>query len=321
MPVGLAAVAAALAQAAAPGPAPDADALPLERVYTVEATAQAGATALEPSGLALCDGRLLMVSDDHADWVFELRLRNEVTDGEVGRAEAEPYADLSSAPLPPRRGWTDWLRHLAGPDWEGIDCDAGALWLASEAANAVLKVELPSSFTWHFPELQAAVRAEGLLQTRNAGLEGLGYDARSRTGAPRWLLAAERQPRGLIAIDSDTAMRAVVPPASGILPEGLVDDYTGIAHWRGRWFALERNARRVCELTEQLATRECRSFGDTLEAQAWAYTTGEPYGLAEGLAMDDRAVWVVVDNNGQPRAGDEADRRPLLFRFANTFVQ
>lgn len=46
-----------------------------------------------------------------------------------------------------------------------------------------------------------------------------------------------------------------------------------------------------------------------------AYQT-RVYGLAQGLAVSDDEVFMVLDNNGDARAGDPDDHRPTLMVFA-----
>jgi len=61
------------------------------------------------------------------------------------------------------------------------------------------------------------------------------------------------------------------------------------------------------------------------EAGRWSYarTENDPryryrdraFGLAEGLALDEQHVYIVLDNNDEPRLNSENDRRGLLFVF------
>jgi hypothetical protein len=62
--------------------------------------------------------------------------------------------------------------------------------------------------------------------------------------------------------------------------------------------------------------REGRAFGYGRTENDPRYTyEDETYGMAEGLAISGREVFIVLDNNGQARAADGADHRAQLFVF------
>jgi hypothetical protein len=39
------------------------------------------------------------------------------------------------------------------------------------------------------------------------------------------------------------------------------------------------------------------------------------FGMAEGIAIDEQRVYILLDNNEKARAADARDRRPTLFVF------
>jgi uncharacterized protein YjiK len=53
-------------------------------------------------------------------------------------------------------------------------------------------------------------------------------------------------------------------------------------------------------------------FGDLEESLG--YRTGLPVGIMEGLAVDRQYIWLVTDNNGDPRGRTGNDIRPTLVR-------
>jgi hypothetical protein len=55
-------------------------------------------------------------------------------------------------------------------------------------------------------------------------------------------------------------------------------------------------------------------FGDLEESLG--YRTGLPVGIMEGLAVDKDSIWLVTDNNGDPRGRTGNDIRPTLVRCA-----
>lgn len=250
---------------------------------------------LEPSGLLLDAGKLLMVADKHDAAIFELRLGNE-------RATAEPFLKL--APIEP-----------SPLDLEGLARDGDGAWLlASEAQHRVLRATADGSTSWATPSLESEGARAGLFAKRGAGLEGI---TRLPDGA--LLLAAEREPRGLLESNPSRnewhaqAMARSRCPA----PQARANDWADLTVWQGRVFALARNAHRVVELKKE--------GGVWQEGPAWSYAHAENdprfayedrrFGLGEGLAIDDRYVYVVLDNNRTARAAAPQDQRALLFVF------
>jgi hypothetical protein len=133
------------------------------------------------------------------------------------------------------------------------------------------------------------------------------------------VLAAEREPRGLLEADEKggnvVAYRMPASPCAARSKRS--DDLSDLTVSDGELYALERNAHRVVRLA--------KVDGRYREVGSWSYarTENDPayryedrtFGLAEGLALDDQHVYVVLDNNEQAREAAGSDRRPLLFVF------
>lgn len=263
--------------------------LVLERALPVTAEAH-----FQPSGLYLARGRLLTVSDKHDEAVFELDLRSEV-------AVARPFRTFE----PPADQALD-LEGLTGND-------DGSLVLASESQLRLLVVSPSGQARWSTPSLEEAGRKAGLFQKSNAGLEGV-----ARIGN-QLVLAAEREPRGLLEADEKggNVVAYRMPAAPCAARSKRPDDLSDLTVSDGELYALERNAHRVVRLA--------KVSGRYREAGSWSYarTENDPrfryeersFGLAEGLALDERRVYVVLDNNEQAREAAPSDRRPLLFVF------
>ena len=288
-------------------------ALTLETAYAIE-----GPSGLEPSGLAVCNNRLLFVSDDHDDHVFEL------SPGLDNVATAVTYRLLDNIPSPPtqrfplslraKRFTAELLGLTGGMDWEGIACDAnGTLYLASEYYFAVLAVDSNNNLRWLGEDVYAFGRDRKLFGTMNAYIEGIALHR------DELLLAVEREPRALIRLQGSTPVDILRPAQAGSDEDGLSYDYTGLAVWNNRVFVLSRNHYQVCELdADDLTELDCRSYREVERSGTYGYDTG-PYGLGEGLEITNDAIWIVVDNNGQSRLSDVKDKRPQLFRFTNPF--
>lgn len=264
--------------------------LELEKALPVD-----GEANFQASGLYLSSGRLLTVSDKHDDAVFELSLQSD-------RAVA-------------RRFLTFHAPGVEALDLEGLTGgEDGSLLLASEAQVRVLTVASSGQATWLTPSLRKAGQDEGLLQKRNAGLEGI-----AKMGT-QLVLAAEREPRGLLEVtDAGTGkvlayrLLGATCPARLNRPEDIAD----LSVADGELYALERNAHLVVRLT--------RVDGRFREAESWSYARTEndaryrysdrAFGLGEGLALDQEHVYIVLDNNGQSRESAKEDHRALLFVF------
>jgi len=264
--------------------------LELERALPVE-----GGANFQPSGLYLSSGRLLVVSDKHDDAVFELSLERD-------SAVARPF------------------RRFQAPGGEALDLEGvaggedGSLLLASEAQFRVLAVSASGQATWFTSSLEKVGQREGLFQKRNAGLEGV-----ARIGK-QVVIAAEREPRGLLEVADGSGEPVVayrLPSAACRGPVGRTDDLTDLSVSDGELYALQRNAHFVVRMT--------RSEGRFREAGRWSYARAEndpryryrdrTFGLAEGLALDEQHVYVVLDNNDEPRESRKDDRRGMLFVF------
>ena len=279
------------------GPAPRE--LSLERAWPIDAPV----LDFEPSGLALLNGRLLTVSDKHDDWVFEL------VQAETG-ANARPFRRVERPPGD--RGSLDLEGIAVAPD--------GSVLLASEQRLAVLAVPPSGRARWVTPSLDAPGRQAGLFHVGGAGIEGIAL-----LGEGTLLLAAEREPRGLIEVAPGSANQdfhpriEVMPPARCAAPRRRPDDLTDLAVWKGQVFGLQRNAHLVVHLE--------RTGTSWVEREAWSYarTENDPrlayrhrkFGMGEGLAIDQGHVYVVLDNNDNGRESSRDDRRPLLFVFRN----
>jgi hypothetical protein len=264
-----------------------------------------GPHEFEPSALLLRADALWTVSDKHDAAVYALRLRDDVA---VAEQVVPGDAELV---LPGQRRF----------DAEALAGDKqGPVYIASETLVRVFVREVDDT-RWNpvGPELGPIGRAVGLFVRHNAAIEGIAV-----LGGSTLLVAAERDPRGLIELQPLNRPEVVLvqrmehsvhPVAPGRGP-----DFADLAVWRDRVFALSRNQHLVVELRRT-------TDGRWEEGTAWSFaaTENDPrhryvdrtYGMAEGLAIDDETIFVVLDNNGDTRDADREDTRPLLFLFEN----
>lgn len=258
----------------------------------------------EPSGLLLYDGRLLTVSDKHDGAVYELLLG-------VDQAELRPFVTFQ----PPADA-----THL---DYEGLTVDTdGSLLVVSESRFRVLRLELEvergwARANWLTPSLHAQGAARGCFRVGGAFFEGL-----TRLDGGDLLLAIERQPRALMQLRREPRPAAtevwIMEDSAYRRPAGRPADFADLTVAGGEVYALSRNSHLVVRLART---------GDTWrEEEAFSYAAAENdprlayesrvYGLGEGLAVGDDEVFVVLDNNGDARAADPSDHRPMLLVFS-----
>lgn len=252
---------------------------------------------LEPSGLAIYQGKLFTISDKQDDTIFAIDLLPD-------KAVVKPHIAFSPPP-------SDFPL-----DFEGIACDeAGAFYLTSENAFRVLRVE-PSGAgaAWVTPEAYKTGAEAGFFQARGAGIEGL-----AQTSPTNFVLCAERSPRGLLYIDVPSGkIAAVVCTSDSPPPEPPREqDLTDLWFEKGRIYGLQRNTETICLIERNgpvAVEKTLWSFSQTAARLAHKYRS-VVFGQAEGLAMDETRVYVILDTNGASRLEDPSDRRPLLFIF------
>ncbi len=264
----------------------------------------------QPSALLLHEGELLTVSDKHDDTLFAIE------------------RGATSATLRPFVRFEPPTGEPPALDWEGLSAAPGGGWLlASESRLRVLLVEPGDASSdaggpargrarWLTPSLHGVGAAKGCFHVPNAGFEGIVFSPPDRL-----VLAVEREPRALLELGVGHAPAAAdvqLMPASVYPAEpGRHEDFADLTHSRGQLYALVRNAHLIVRLErEPGGWREGRafSFRNAENDPRYRYES-RTYGLAEGLAMSEREVFVVLDNNGQAREADRGDRRPMLFIF------
>lgn len=255
---------------------------------------------VEPSGLVMRDDTLFTISDDHDNSIFYVDLSDD-------RAVLREYYHFESpkeknAPL----------------DLEGITVDEdGIFYLVSERMCRILKVDTKTRKTeWVTPDLRKWAKG-GMLSLKNGSFEGITY-----AGRHRFYLAAERESRGIMRVDlkhkHDPDVKAWVHDFSIMqVPNHRSVDYAGLHFVNGKLFALERSAHAITEIRhdkDEINEMVCWSYSATENAPQWRYRDME-FGHAEGLYIDESKIYVILDNNGDPRNNDSQDRRPLLFIF------
>ena len=251
----------------------------------------------QPSGLCLLEGQLYAVSDKH-DWIYRV-------DIEADKAILRKHVPVDKAAL-----------NVEKLDLEGITTDQkGNFILLSERHNRLLRVNAKGTRWLSGYELEPAAQQAGLLRKNNAGFEGITFVAPNRL-----LLAAEREPRGLVDVELSPQYNIKAAAATlfqfSILPfpEGRTPDFSGLDFFAGQIYALQRNANAVSVLDRRIdGYREGQawSFDAVLESPQWRYQDMR-FGHAEGLAVNADNFYIILDNNNSGFETDPEDQRALL---------
>lgn len=280
--------------------------------YWIEGTANDGISDL--SGLAICNGKLLAISDKINDSIFEITIREHT---------ARVDKVLQIPDIPPRQTHFDFpnnlvflldgLIHWGKMDWEAIACYHGSIYLLSERYDAVLKIQDGQS-EWVATDWYQPVHRAGYLQKYNGFVEGLVVQS------PEHLIVAlEREPRGILELARlnhswSYRLRPLYNDAK-LDFHGRPEDVADLTEYQGKAFVLERNAAAVCQRSiTTWKTEQCFSFKSIEDNPEFQYAD-QKFGMAEGLAITDQWTYIVYDNNKTDRLGHEKDHRTLFLRI------
>jgi hypothetical protein len=270
------------------------------RLELTQALPLDGPALVQPSGLAWDGKDLVLISSVHDDDIFKIEIQ----------ADKAMFRERTRIRRP-----KDAAGKMA---WRGLAPDGkGNLFLVSEAACRIMKVEPDGDAEWEGPGLLELGVEMGLFAGENSGVEGIIVSAQGK-----YLVAAAREPRGLIQVDLAAApvrIRAMVADKSDLaLPKGRRKaDFADLAQDKGQTWALAANADAVTHLKwtgKEYAEAESWTFGHVTNDAKYRYM-GLRMGLARGLAMDGESIYVVLDNKGVGRQADITDKRPLLLVF------
>lgn len=274
------------------------------------------------SGIAVCRQHWWAISDKDDRHIYLLK---EKANRFIASVIPLPHIPALKQPLGKKLFSLLLANHL---DFEDISCDqAGTIYLVSELNQHVLTVN--SSLTqaqWlNMPlRLWQEVNRAHLLQQVNAGFEGLAVDP---TGRELWLFA-ERNHRGIVwlkKIDSKwicAQQNCVIlsenylahAPAVLNAPASVVDFSSGM-YFIDKLFTLERLTHQVCRRNVlSAAVEKCWSFANSLLANPGMRYGLYPFGQAEAMWMNEKNLWIGIDNNQMARNKD-GEKRPLIYHF------
>lgn len=276
------------------------------------------------SGLASCNGVLWTVSDRDDSILYSLDTTETVWKAKQTSLVIPPVPDSGLSTTMTSLAKAAALIRGGSLDFEGVTCDAaGNRYLVSEGYATVLKVPVEGSPVWlDLPKkVVQEAQAAGMLAHFNAIFEGLAINP---AGDQLWL-AAERDKRGVLVVHQDKGTwdckgscilrvesgNDVLPPQVG--GQSLPIDFADISLFKGKLYALERAAYRICRRSLETGKIEsCWSFAK--EALQPNRLYDQKFGLTEALVVDEKGAWVGIDNNFGVRA--DGEKRPIVWRFA-----
>lgn len=255
---------------------------------------------LELSGMVKIGDKFYVVSDKGKDhFLYELELLKN-------KFKIKAAHDFSGY-----KGYSEYLSSLQKIkkikkssrriDLEGLAACGETIYVANERVRQIFT--LTSNQLVHLP-IDFTAYARLFDGGDNAGFEGIAVDCDKKI----LYVAKERGPRQIFKVDlkslkvisnkdfagSDRQGQKVINPRNG---EGLqlIDaDIAGMHFYDGHLYVLERNTFEVSKLnpiTLQVVSRV--SYWKTAR---YLYQNEEPYGLAEALYVDDKSVYIGIDN-------------------------
>ena len=258
-------------------------------------------TRFDPSGLARHQGELVTLSDK-ADLPDLYVLRPS----EAGWMASEPLGIWAGRPG-------------TGTDTEGLAVCGSVLWMVVERDNQLIRLSSNANERVLQLELQASESPSipHPLTWGNAGLEGVACAPDGRL----WV-AKEREPRAIFRIDPSTGSATSVwdtrARTDKAIRRGSRDVWPAWADLQfldGHLYALHRDERAIIRLSPDTG-EETRRMSLKLDERDW-YADSEPWGMAEGMLIEDDHVMIILDNNDDSlHTGPAAGRPiPLLLRY------
>ena len=264
----------------------------------------------EISGMAMVSGKLRMVSDNKDDtYLYELKEKAP------NRLEVVKGKDLKKL-----IGFQMYSKHIpqdknnklkaARQDFEGIASCGANMYVIDERSRNVLRFRTDSGFE----RLNIVFNeVKGLYDGgENAGFEGVAVDCDKKL----LYVAKERQPRFILKIDlaklKILEQTDVIDPTAknpvirGTLAKDSILDFSDLAFDKGYLYALSRNERDLIKIdpsTWKIVDRRGYGF-----VENGMYDSGEPYGVAEALAMKSDEILIGIDNNQTNLSKDAATK-------------
>ncbi|WP_444914331.1 hypothetical protein [Microbulbifer sp. TRSA007] len=267
---------------------------------------------LSISGLSFCDGKMVTVSDKQSREIYQIVLGDR-------SATLEPYIKLAGLRVPkkdrPTNLWhflLDLTRPAAAMDFEAITCADDKFYLLSERYNRIAEINMEGKGHWLENMWSATAKAQGYMHGYN--LSGVGLQ---KVGDDFWM-AIERDPRALVKLGPKGSVQIVTPPpVKGLDFRDESENMAGLYYYDGALWTLEPNAYAVCRRElPSLKAEWCLDYWEHENSSELGYEVSRTGGKGDGLAIGERGVFIVFDNDNISRIHDPQDRRALFLHLA-----
>ena len=250
---------------------------------------------VELSGMALKDGDLFLIGDklkDHYIYKAEVNKNNLMLKPYINFKELSGYYPFLLKTIFSRQGG----RFIKYPlDLEGITYCDDTWYLVNEQARQIIKIQnnqievLDVNFSKIFEQIGYSLPE----MKTNAGLEGIAIDCNNGI----IYLAQEREPRKIIVLNL-TSLKLVdffdIPAIRDDYP-----DFSDLYFENNHLYILERNHYLITKIdptNKKIIQRISFSNLDNFQLKS-LYKTTKKFGMAEGLTMDRKSIYICLDNN------------------------
>ncbi|MFK5949670.1 MAG: hypothetical protein QM500_12975 [Methylococcales bacterium] len=268
-------------------------ALQLEAVHPIENSEQ-----LNLSGLAICNGNLLTISDKISNKLFQIDHKSNTYSINAIRTITIPENKTTKYKFPNKFiYWVYSVLDNDNYDWEGIACDENNIYLISERHSKILSVG-ENKIEW-ININTFKIEISGLLDSFGAFIEGITLDDNN------FYLALEREPRGIVSIDRATFNKYnVVSYDNHINNSTRPDDAAGLSMWNDTLYMVSRNKEEICHVEKtSLSIINCFSYKEAIKRIEYE---SDKFGVVEGLTITDDYIYLIIDNNGMSIKGTVA---------------
>lgn len=182
-------------------------------------------------------------------------------------------------------------------DLEGITYCNDTFYIVNEQVRHILKVtsskveNLPIDFSPIFQKFKFPLKKVAT----NAGFEGITADCKRN----KLYIAQERSPRAIIQVDLKTNTVEDMFLISNKETKDGSEDFADLHFEDDHLYLLKRNSHEITKysLKDRKEVKTVK-FGNTNKIHLREiYNTGEPYGLAEGMAITKDTIYLGIDNN------------------------
>ncbi len=182
-------------------------------------------------------------------------------------------------------------------DLEGITFCQETFYLVNEQVRHILKVEKNklSRLELNFEQIFKKNNFPLEKISTNAGFEGIVADCKNQ----KLYIAQERSPRAIIQVNLKTSKVEDMFLIDNSNTKHGSQDFADLYYEKDHLYLLKRNTHQITKYNLK-TKKEVKTFnfGNTKGIHLREiYETGEPYGLAEGLAVTEDRIYIGIDNN------------------------